>query len=500
MRKPVGLFLLIFLVSLSSFNVKGVAYPSIEIEAILGNDFKIVQRLPMVLWDNESKIVSYYDPQTDQWEDIAYPDGIDAFYFKESYTSESYLLYSFPVYQFDTDFEKAEYAGLFQPVLGEINPAPIRCGVIQDLPEHSRWIHLNSDDLSAVHFCHTNTGEVTKDITQLKSENLDCYNYRYYTNKNDLIEIKETNHILGITCDGLQVFVYSLDSGDFLVVGEIERQYFGDYSYVDLGESNILLWMSRWKDGINIPVSAPLYLLNLESEDSLTFLGLNADFSEETNSYYWSELDNTDINVYEFNLDKQQTVLWDTFKCFDIDYCFAGRVALSPSMKYIAIVNIRTNLEEYFYNSNGIVIFDTHTKDAVTQYDDYVSDFIWITDYQYAAVSELATRSMSYISDLLDTSAYLIIEYEQHNVAQNLSSELNYSFLRDETTVNLYDNINHQAYPLILSSNPQSNINDVIVESYISVNWADKNQIVISAYLDNVNFASWLVELDLSGD
>jgi hypothetical protein len=133
-------------------------FPVLDEAAIFAAGVTVIERLPIINFDNEALKLHYFDPETMVWEIYNYPNEEIHFSVYGLRSDGTYLIASNDMrYAFEQPINQVWLLNL---ETGLISKPSEQCGVAQALPNEGIWILIREHTPQLTpYLCHTETGE-----------------------------------------------------------------------------------------------------------------------------------------------------------------------------------------------------------------------------------------------------------------------------------------------------------------------------------------------------
>jgi hypothetical protein len=126
---------------------------------VLAEGVELVQRLPILNADNDSRMFYYFDDTT--WTASPYPSDMAWIEDWRQRTDGTFLLTSL---EFDQAFRGIHTYWLYDPKLIKITRPEMVCGIVRTLPGEGKWILYRQPDDQPYRLCFTETGQSTEPL------------------------------------------------------------------------------------------------------------------------------------------------------------------------------------------------------------------------------------------------------------------------------------------------------------------------------------------------
>ena len=159
-----AILLLLLLTSPIAAQDDTTPFPVLDEAAIFADGVTVIERLPVLNFDNEARELYYYDVDSEQWQTHDYPSDLPTIRSIKQRSDGTSLIYTEDSYTFNSDVNP-EYVWLFDPDSGLTRP-PAICNLVQALPDEGEWRFTQLDGEESYRFCNTETGEHTAPLPQ----------------------------------------------------------------------------------------------------------------------------------------------------------------------------------------------------------------------------------------------------------------------------------------------------------------------------------------------
>jgi hypothetical protein len=408
-------------------------FPVVQAEDVFAEGVTVLERLSVIDFDWENRLVYYFNPETSLWTSYAYPDEVVRFNRYKERGDGSFLLQRGN----DDNGRLTSYADewLFDPKTGSISRDNLYCGRIADLPNEGEWF-LHRLDTGQYVLCDSATGEHIALPDNLQAE-ISCGSF-----PDASIQSPNREWVVFYTCgdDPMKVYSMNTQTGNILFLGEI---YIVQFPY------------SRWINDETILMDVPLSLTsssllsgeysiaNPSIANSLLNIGVDRDIDVSRNHIIWDEQfisDDYDIHntIHLLNTDTyEESIVYEQFCEYEEESeCWhGGAVAISPSLRYIAYGNSSFGAGEF--GVSGFMIWDTVTKEAVYELESSqtIKNIHWIDDDRFV---------MSYGANFYDEETVISLMDIRHNppletILEANSPYSNLSFVPNNLAILLTD-------------------------------------------------------------
>jgi hypothetical protein len=133
-------------------------FPVLDEAAIFADGVTVIERLPVLNFDNETQQIYYFDAEDMEWEIYSYPDEQTYFSVHGLRSDGTYLIAKDDMrYAWEQPIEQV---WLLNVETGIISKPPEQCGVTQALSNEGLWILAREETPQLTpYLCHTETGE-----------------------------------------------------------------------------------------------------------------------------------------------------------------------------------------------------------------------------------------------------------------------------------------------------------------------------------------------------
>jgi len=135
---------------------EGVSLPIIDPAQVFAPGVEVVETLPVLTYDNQNRLVWYFDPGQSQWEEYTYPQELDEIQEVQQRTDGSFLLSN--LWYEGLAGAITENIWLFDPIAEKISRPQTVCNLVQALPGEGEW-HFTQLEDGLYRLCNTETGE-----------------------------------------------------------------------------------------------------------------------------------------------------------------------------------------------------------------------------------------------------------------------------------------------------------------------------------------------------
>jgi hypothetical protein len=149
--------------------------PVIDPATVFAPGAEVVETLPVLSYDNDARLVSYFDPSVNQWQSYEYPSVLDQIQDYQHRSDGTYLLSN--KYYEGIAGAIWEQVWLFDPVAETIERPTKICNLVQALPGERQWRLTKLDD-ELYHLCNTETGKYSEPLPDDLQTDIDevCFN------------------------------------------------------------------------------------------------------------------------------------------------------------------------------------------------------------------------------------------------------------------------------------------------------------------------------------
>jgi hypothetical protein len=429
MRYFIPILLLLLLFSPAAAQEES-PFPVLNAEEIFAEGVTVLERLPVIEFDSENHLLYYFNPEAMEWSSYPYPNEVVRFNRFEERNDGTYIL------QRGNDdngrLTSYEDEWLFNPQTEIINRENLHCGRIAALPNEGEWfIHQLESGIYIL--CDSETGQQITLSDSIQSE-LDCGNYpesSHQSPNREWLIFFDCNEPLGI---------YSANTitNEIHYLGEINETYFPYFYWLTNEVVRITVYYDR-----AMPPLVNVFLANAAQGQSLLYIEYNPDIDIDRPFIAWHEQSRTNENsfqnkIYLLNIAsyEQETIYEETCEIAHQENCFmGGQVAISPSLRYLAIAPTNQPFGEPLGNERFFVV-DRETNEIIYNFSHEefwrISDMHWLDDSRLVFVDEAEMRTHIMLLDLSNQAQIHGLASESFNIGLRLSPNDNAIILQHE--------------------------------------------------------------------
>jgi hypothetical protein len=405
--------------------------PVIDPATIFAPSVEVVETLPVLNYDNDARLVWYFNPQSKQWRSYEYPAELSNIDRPFDRSDGSYFLVDVPssfewqTYQL-SDVDDIHYLWLFNPVSGTFDHPVARCGRPQALSGEGDWLLVQDDGLWR--FCNTETGEVKNPLPEDLQQKIECVPEFY----GSASATSPSGKWLVFHDCGYPVTLYSFE----IATENVNRLNVTPIEFH--GQLGLQHWFSETAVDVvafqtMAKLPSPVYVVDVTKPDSLELIAYNPKFLNDPPRLVWHEVNNEPINsedefgawieVYEYNVVTGKRSHLMRYGCGDnLADCPVGPNILSPNGKLIAIENNPLDVV-----GAGLIIYDTVAEKVI---------FNEPTLQMWDEARWTDDNTFVYISDPLFAPSLSVIHFEDEKISQTSfgDSEMDLRFLSPDGT------------------------------------------------------------------
>lgn len=329
------------------------APPVLDPGAIFTGAVEVVETLPILNADNESKLLWYFDPASNSWRSYPYPDGWDEIQ-RPALVNDRYYVSSDYFWHPTTDNVR-----IFNPVSGSYSvPSPVCGDLVGDLTTEWQIIYQSSND--NYYLCNTITGERTSSLPKEITSNLSdtCV----ATAASSIYLSRTTSPVISPDRDWLIFSDCSQDTDQTLYSYEFSSGTINNLGNIIADSQSDILPIEIWGDDHTALVDVlllgqevfspyhPLFTVNVQQAQSLKFIAGQSWHHPKvyTNPtrIIWADVDFTQhvLNVYQYDLKTEDQRLIFQSPCGDSENailsCVDSEVIFNPDNTLLAIRNV----------------------------------------------------------------------------------------------------------------------------------------------------------------
>lgn len=423
-------------------------FPVLNAEDIFAEGVTVMERLTVIEFDRENRLVYYFNPETMLWSSYPYPDEVIRFNRFQERSDGTFLL------QFGNDdngrLTSYEDEWLFDPRTGAISRENLHCGRIVALPNEGEWI-LHQLNTGLYILCNSETGEQIVVPDSFQTE-LNCGNYPETSSQSpnrEWVVLFDCNETLGI---------YSVNTitSEVRYLGSINEIFFPYFYWLTNDAVRMTVYYNQ-----SIPPILNVFLANPAQEQSLFNIGYNPDIDIDRPFIVWHEQIRINENSFQNNIFllhlasyEQEVIYEETCEIAQQENCFqGGKVAISPSLRYLAIAPTHQPFGEPLGNQRFFVI-DRETNEVIYNFSGEefwrISNLHWIDDSQLVFEDEAEMRTNIILLDLSDQAQTHGLASENFNIGLRLSPNDEAIILRHEENSDILHFGTMQAFQVLM--------------------------------------------------
>jgi hypothetical protein len=135
--------------------------PVLDPVTIFAEGVEVVETLPVLDYDNDTRVLRYLAPNAAAWEEYNYPAELDEIAPSSDLRSDGTYLIS-PDYYRSIAAADPSRIWLFDPHTKTIGKPPTICNLVQALPGEGVWRFTKLDGENAYRLCNTETGQISE--------------------------------------------------------------------------------------------------------------------------------------------------------------------------------------------------------------------------------------------------------------------------------------------------------------------------------------------------
>ncbi|MEO8613140.1 MAG: hypothetical protein ABI690_34935 [Chloroflexota bacterium] len=210
--------------------------PVIDPATIFAPGVDVAETLPVLNYDNDARLVWYFDPQKNDWQSYKYPSDLDQIQDYQRRSDGTYLLSN--NYYEGIAGAIWDQVWLFVPAAGLIEHPPKICGLVQFLTNEGQWRLTKLDD-GLYHLCNTETGKLSEPLPADLQTSVDkvCFNGE---GTGVPVTSPDEKWVVFYSCYGITsppiytVYSYEVSGGLFNRIGSTEiAQYINIADWID---------------------------------------------------------------------------------------------------------------------------------------------------------------------------------------------------------------------------------------------------------------------------
>jgi hypothetical protein len=301
--------------------------PVLDEAVIFADGVTVIERLPVLNFDNEARELYYYDVDSEQWQTHDYPSDLPTIRSIEHRSDGTSLIYTEDSYTFNSDVNP-EYVWLFEPVAEQFSRPDSQCGRVKAEFGHGQWVLMREEQADRFYFCHTETGATTSilssEIGELCEHSMnDALFSTLYSNSPDRewVVFTDCNQTYTPSDFGYRIYAYHPQTETYRVLGDTAQ-----FESIEF---------TRWLDDTTLIIHGDtlgtqhdryFYLADVTQDNSLTLVAeqyvTHPQYFTDPSRFIWFGWDTQ--NVYEYNLETRQSRQLASVGCESIfSFCVA---------------------------------------------------------------------------------------------------------------------------------------------------------------------------------
>ncbi len=243
-----GIFVLL---SFSHIKAQGEAPQSVDPKTIFASDVEVVETLPVLTYNNSTKVLWYFDPLKMDWTYYSYPADLDKIQDYKQRSNSTFLL--------SNEFYKGiagaiwENVWVFDPKEGSIKRTESVCNLVKALPGEGQWLFTQLPEDGQYRLCNNETGEQSKPLPEEIQSKIQrvCADSPYYSHGLPSIS-PDGKWIVFNTCNQsifppYSIYAYNITSGKINQLGSDRGDYLELTTW--LSNSHILIRAGDFRTG-----------------------------------------------------------------------------------------------------------------------------------------------------------------------------------------------------------------------------------------------------------
>lgn len=357
--------LIIVLSSTSAFSMQNLQPPQNDPTITFADSVEILETIPLLIRENETRLLWYFSPETMTWQSYPYPEtigDIDGLMRRNDGTwliADTRSYPAIPIPQLDP-----QHVWLFSPQSGAITRPSTRCNRIQALPNEGEWILQSEDNL--LRFCNTETGELSDFLPAQLGLDAKCTSEFY---GNTSATSPDSQWVVFHNCGRpFTLYSYQVTTGQIKRLGQTDERLNALGIFEWLGETTINIVGDT---GLSSDL-VRFYIADITTSESLVFVANSPQILRNPLRYTWDGIQQAQtttgewlpdvwLDVYEYNLNTTSQTQLMHYRCGDDIYnCYSGLSLPNPNNTLIAIADNPPNRL-----GTGLLVYDLIAEQLV---------------------------------------------------------------------------------------------------------------------------------------